>query len=166
MRRHFVAIALVVALTGCGTIIKGGRQDVVVTSATRDTEVIILSPKGEAYRGPPGKVTLARENAYTVKASAPGHKQRTVSISRSISGWMFGNVIWVLPIFWGVGIALDAASGGLWSLAPDDLDVTMVPDLSPPAVPVAAPVPLSTAAPPPTTPPASVPDAGSGDFGY
>src|SRR5262245_54619962 len=105
-------------LGGCATIVKGGRQDVTIQSPTPDAEVSIKSFKGrEIFSGPlPAKVRLHREDQYTLTVTAPGHKEQKTTITKSMSGWAFGNLIWVLPILWGVGIAVDAASGALWTL--------------------------------------------------
>lgn len=132
--------ALSFALAGCGTIVKGGKQDIDIRSPVPDAEVTVKSFKGrDVYQGPPGKVTLAREDQYTVTVRAPGYRERKVTISHSISGWMFANVVWVLPILWGVGIAVDAASGGLWTLGDSEVDVSLVREPTPPPAPAPAP---------------------------
>lgn len=131
MKRRFMNPAICLALlanSGCATIIKGGRQDVTVTSSTPGAEVSIKSFNGnEVYNGPPSTVRLQREYGYTVIVRAKGFKERKTTITKSLSGWAFGNLIWIIPILWGVGIAIDAASGALWSLDPDDLKINLLP---------------------------------------
>lgn len=50
--------------SGCATIVKGGRQDVTITSPTPDAEVSIKNFKGrEVFTGPlPATVRLQRED--------------------------------------------------------------------------------------------------------
>lgn len=135
-----LAVMLVVsclATTGCATIVKGGRQNVTITSPTPNAEMSIRSFKGrEVYSGPlPAKVRLQREDQYTVTITAPGHKEQKATITKSMSGWAFGNLIWIIPILWGVGIAVDAASGALWSLEPEDMAFRLVQIPPPPPPP-------------------------------
>lgn len=160
--RTTALIVAVLANTGCGTIIKGGKQDIEIRSPAPDAEVTVKSFKGrDVYQGPPGRVSLAREDSYTVTVTAPGYRDRKVTITKSMSGWMFGNVVWILPIFWGIGVAVDAASGGLWTLGDSEVDVPLVrapaapaPSPTPPAplleyrtVPPASPSPASSSSP-------------------
>jgi hypothetical protein len=126
-------VLLSVALMGCGTIIKGGTQEVVIRTPAPDAEIVVKSFKGrDVYQGPPGIVKLAREDSYVVTVAAPGYRERKITITKSISGWMFANLIWVIPILWGVGIAVDAASGGLWTLGDSEVDVPLVRAPAPP----------------------------------
>lgn len=149
MRSALVVVSLV-ALTGCGTIIKGGKQDIEIRSPAPDAEVLVKSFKGrDVYQGPPGKMSLAREDSYTVTVTAPGYRERKVTITKSMSGWAFGNLIWIIPILWGVGIAVDASSGALWTLGDSEIDVPLV---RAPAPPPAAPA-LQEPYPQPTTSP-------------
>lgn len=136
-------LSLALVSMGCATIIKGGRQDVTVSSSTPNAEVSIKSFNGnEVYNGPPSKVRLQREYGYTVVVTARGFKERKMTITKSLSGWAFGNLIWVIPILWGVGIAVDAASGALWSLDPDEIRVDLLPADPPPPPALAPPATL------------------------
>lgn len=112
---------------GCATIVKGGRTTVTVTSPTPDAEIVVKSFKGpEVFRGPsPAVVTVHKEDQYAVEVSAPGYRLQRQVISKSISGWAFGNLIFILPPLWAVGIAVDAASGALWSLDPEELTMSL-----------------------------------------
>ena len=149
------ALTLALAVSGCGTIIKGGKQDIEIRTPAPDAEVTVKSFKGrDVYQGPPGRVQLAREDSYTVTVTAPGYRERKVTITKSMSGWVFGNLIWVIPILWGVGVAVDAASGGLWTLGDDEVDVPLVRGPAPATAPAKAPEkPWVIPAPVPTSPP-------------
>jgi len=122
------ALLLAATNSGCATIVKGGRTDLVVESPTPGAEVSIKAFSGpEVYAGPsPARVKVNKSDQYTVTVTAPGHKPQKQVVSKSISGWMFGNVVWIIPILWGVGIAIDAASGALWSLDPEDITIRLV----------------------------------------
>ncbi len=153
MRNAILILAL--TSTGCGTIMNGGKQTVDIRSNAYDAEVTVKSDKGpDAYQGPAGKVQLARGEQYTVTVKAAGFRERKVRITHSTSGWMFGNVVWILPIFWGIGVAVDAMSGGLWTLGDDEVNIPLSRE-----APAPAPAPVSP--PTPATEPAPV-----GNMGY
>lgn len=147
MRMGILLLALALGTGGCATIVKGGRAELVVNSPTPDAEVSIKAFSGpEVYAGPaPAKVKVSKSDQYTVIVSAPGYKTQRQVVSKSVSGWMFGNLIWVIPILWGVGIAVDAMSGALWSLDPDEMTIRLVP--------------APAAAPPAPLPPTEAPSA-------
>lgn len=142
-----LVVGLVLGCVGCGTIVNGGHQDVSVHSPTPNAEMVVKSYKGrEVYSGPTGKVSLSRDDQYTITVTAPGFKERKLTVTKSMSGWTFGNLVWILPILWGVGIAVDAASGGLWKLSPEETTVSLKPEPTPPP-------PVTPPLEPPTHPP-------------
>lgn len=155
MHRALVVASLLI-LPGCGTMINGSKQDIAIRSPMPDAEVTVKSFKGrDVYQGPPGLVSLAREDSYTVTVTAPGYRERKVTITKSMSGWTFGNLVWILPILWGVGIAVDASSGGLWTLGDSELDIPLVvAPIAPAPAPPRRPLPPAT---PETAPPVGAP---------
>lgn len=141
------------ATTGCASIVNGGNQKIEVASPVPDAEIVVKSFKGrEVYAGPsPASLKVSRDDQYTIEVTAPGYKSQKQVISKSMSGWVFGNLIWILPPLWGVGLAVDAMSGGLWTLDPDRLTIGLVrapaqvtppPAIEPP-VPGPAPEPAA-----------------------
>ncbi len=127
---------LVTSSAGCATIVNGGRQPVAVQSSTPGAEMVVKSFKGpEVYSGPVGPLTLSRDDQYWVTVTAAGYKERKFTITKSMSGWAFGNLIMIIPILWGVGIAVDAFSGGLWTLAPDKHTIALTKSPEPPPKP-------------------------------
>ncbi len=143
-----MGVALILATTGCASIVNGGNQRVTIQSPVPDAEIHVKSFKGrEVYSGPsPARLKVARDDQYTVEVMAPGYKPQKQVISKSMSGWTFGNLIWILPPLWGVGLAVDAMSGGLWTLDPDDLVIGLVRAQQ--AAPTTA-APASSSEPPP-----------------
>lgn len=131
----------------------GGHQDIVIKSPTPNAEMVVKSYKGqEIYSGPVGSVSLQRDGQYTIVVTADGFKERKLTVSKSMTGWAFGNLIWILPIFWGVGIAVDAMSGGLWTLSPEEATIALREDAP---VQKASPAPAPEAGEPPIPPPAA-----------
>lgn len=149
------SMSLAVASSGCATIVKGGKTTLEVQSPTPNAEVSIKSFSGpEVYNGPaPAKVVVAKDQQYTVEVKADGYKPRKQVVTKSISGWMFGNVVWILPPLWAVGIAVDAMSGALWTLEPETQTLALVksPENPPPPPPPPSPYPEDPKDPQPTS---------------
>ncbi len=100
LRRSVAAIMLapfLAALTsGCGTIIHGHSQDVLVTSVPSGATAKV----GDVQVVTPGTVTLKRKETYTVVFTKEGFPERKTSLESTGSWWLLGNAI-----FGGVSIA-------------------------------------------------------------
>jgi hypothetical protein len=142
-------LALALLSSGCATIVKGGRTDLEIASPTPGAEAVVKSFKGrEVYAGPlPAKVRVQKSEQYVIIVTAKGFREQKLSVTQSLQGWTFGNLVLVIPVLWGVGVAVDAMSGALWTLDPETLSVRLVPEPAPaPAAPVPEPV---VSSPPP-----------------
>ena len=165
MRVHHLApaaalAAIVLLSSGCATVVNGtGTRWVSVRSAPIAASVRIV----EAHSGKlvkqaltPFDVSLAPSRGYYKGASyrmvfeAPGFKTVEVEIDSRLSGWYFGNI--ALSLFGVVGaFVVDPLTGAMWTLAIDELSVTLPPLLSePPPSPPPPEPPLSPPPPPPT----------------
>ena len=124
-----VALALAsVPLSGCATIFSGSKTTLSVSASPSDAEVTVRDTSGaELYKGPPTSVEVSKKRALTVHVEADGYESQTVGVGQGISGATFANILFVLPILIGVGVAVDALSGALNSLSPTDIHVTLRP---------------------------------------
>ena len=138
---------------GCATIIKGGgAQPVYLQSSPTDANVEILDARSGntvAKGRTPMRLPLAKSTGYFVGAryrvlfDKPGFDRREVSVDSSVSGWyIVGNFFFGGLIGW---FAVDPATGAMWNLDPDTLNVTLYParPAAPPPEPVAAALPQS-----------------------
>lgn len=121
------------ALTGCASIISGTTDQVSLNStpAGADFEIAdenrLLVHSGRT----PSTVTLPKSDGYfdaqeyTVKFTKPGYEDQTATIGAGLNGWYIGNLL-----FGGlIGmLAVDPATGAMWTLEPDRLDVTLPED--------------------------------------
>lgn len=99
------------AVSGCGTIIHGTRQGVGISSAPTGAEVWIDNIKmGET----PVIAKLRRKDTHTVKLILPGYQPYETTITRNVSGWVWGNIV----IGGLLGLGVDAISGGMYKLSP------------------------------------------------
>jgi hypothetical protein len=96
--------------SGCATIIHGTRQDVGISSSPTGAEVWVDNVKmGET----PVTAKLRRKDTHTVKLVLPGFQPYETTITRSVSGWVWGNI----AIGGLLGLGVDAISGGMYKLS-------------------------------------------------
>jgi hypothetical protein len=148
LRRSVAALMLapvLAALTwGCGTIINGRSQDVLVTSVPSGATAKV----GDVQVVTPGTVTLKRKETHTVVFTKEGFPDRQTSLESTGSWWLLGNAA-----FGGlVGLIIDLATGGGYKIVPANLEMDLAtglvkerPDASA-AVAAVPPAPSSTSA--------------------
>jgi hypothetical protein len=99
---------------GCGTIMHGGSQDIGISSSPTAAQV---SVDNLAKGNTPLIANLSRKNNHFVKIEMPGYAPTELTLTNSVSGWVWGNIV-----FGGlIGLAVDAISGGLYNLNPEQL---------------------------------------------
>ncbi len=103
-----------ILLSSCASIMHGTRQTVGISSNPSNAEVWV----DNQYIGcSPTIVELSRKDNHYVTIKLQGYQPYEVALTRGVSGWVFGNVV-----FGGlVGLAVDAISGGLYELTPDQI---------------------------------------------
>ncbi len=67
---------------------------------------------------------LKRGDDHIVKISLEGYQTAELTITKSVSGWVWGNIV-----FGGlIGLAVDAISGRLYNLSPEQLNAELKKD--------------------------------------
>jgi hypothetical protein len=115
-----MAVALLILLNGCATIINGTTQDVAITTDPSEAELLVDGR--ETYKSP-AKITLKRKEDHMVVVTKDGYQKETVNIKSVLSGAVAGNIIAGGLIGWGI----DAASGGQNRLVPENVDLRLRP---------------------------------------
>lgn len=114
----FALGALALGLTACATIMQSTYQGISVSSSPSGAEVTIDS---RSYGRTPTVAQLARKTNHLVKIELPGYLPFEMYLTRRVSGWAWGNIV-----FGGlIGLAIDAISGGLYKLTPDQVAATL-----------------------------------------
>lgn len=110
----FATFILAVLIYSCGTIMNGTSQDVGFSSNPSDAKVTIDGiPSGNT----PVTVSLSRKNNHAVMIELEGFYPYSNTLTGSVSGWVWGNIL-----FGGlIGLAIDAISGGLYVLTPEQI---------------------------------------------
>lgn len=111
-------IAGIALLTGCASIMHGTSQKIGISSSPTGANVIVDNmPRGTT----PVFVDLKRDSEHIVTIQMPGYEKAQLTITKSVSGWVWGNIV-----FGGlIGLAVDAISGGLYSLSPEQVNAEL-----------------------------------------
>lgn len=112
-----IAVALIVALAGCATIVHGGTQDIRVSSQPSGAVVRV---QGMATTTP-GVLKLERKGTHTLVFEKEGHKSVEVQLNKTVDGWLFGNIL----IGGIIGLVIDFVSGAAYKLTPADVNVVL-----------------------------------------
>jgi hypothetical protein len=126
MRRMMLAIALL--LPGCASIVNGANQKVSLDSIPPGAHVTISAIEKStgqpettgAPRSTPTTVELSRSKVYRLLFRGAGFPDREVTLGQSVSGWVWGNLI-----FGGLGFLIDMGTGGMNKLVPEPVVVDM-----------------------------------------
>ena len=112
------AIVVSSLLSSCATIMHGTHQSVGISSNPSNASIWV----DRQYAGTtPMIVEMSRKDNHVVRIELDGYQPYEAVFSRQVSGWVFGNVF-----FGGViGLAVDAISGGLYMLTPDQVQAEL-----------------------------------------
>ncbi|WP_155931131.1 hypothetical protein [Methylomonas sp. 11b] len=124
LRRFYISLRsafLLLALNGCGTLFGGLTQDIKLTSDPPNAQVIDTDT-GVKYNTPV-IVSLEKSISHSLEFSKEGYKTEVVPLRREVRF-----VWWFLDAFsLGVGNLIDAASGGLFDIKPEQVHVALDP---------------------------------------
>ena len=112
-----VAVAAL-GLSACATIIHSPRQQVGISSTPSGASVTI----DNVDSGKTPLVTkLSRRQEHVLRIEMAGYKPFEATLTRKLSGWVFGNLV-----FGGiVGLAVDAVSGSMYRLTPEQVSASL-----------------------------------------
>jgi uncharacterized protein YceK len=117
MKRITLLLAIA-TLSACASIMHGTSQDVGISSSPTTATVTVDSQvRGQT----PFIAHLSRKHNHIVKLALPGYAPAEMTLTRKTSGWVWGNIV-----FGGIiGLAVDAITGGLYNLTPEQLASTL-----------------------------------------
>jgi hypothetical protein len=123
---RFVLAAALMLVTSCASIVHQTTQQIPVRSDPPGAAVTVAC--GDVANDPklvtPTVVTVHRKPEHcAITLSKDGFDAKNVSLSRSMSGWYLGNIV-----FGGIiGLIVDAANGAMYNRSPAAIDVTLNP---------------------------------------
>lgn len=106
------------AMAGCATVIHGTRQDVGISSTPTGASITIDNLQSGTT---PIFAKLRRKENHVVRITLPGYQSMDLTLTSSVSGWVWGNV----AIGGLIGLAVDAISGGMYKLSPEQLSAAL-----------------------------------------
>lgn len=121
MNKYIYALAAmaVSSLTpSCCSIMRGSTQDVGIASNPAGATVTI---NGEQKGVTPTTVKLDRDKEYSVLLTKEGYEPYGATLTHSLSGWVWGNVF----IGGLVGLAIDAGTGSMYNISPENVQAEM-----------------------------------------
>jgi hypothetical protein len=122
MTSRFTTVLAVVAIAAsagaCASIMHGTTQDIGISSSPTAANITI---DNGVKANTPFVAKLSRKDSHIVHIAADGYAPADLTLTRGVSGWVWGNVV-----FGGlIGLAVDAVSGGLYNLTPTQLSATL-----------------------------------------
>lgn len=113
-RRTTLFLLTAFSLSACGSIMHGTSQSLGISSSPTDATVTI---DGGDRGKTPLIATLSRKDNHIIRIAMQGYAPFEATVTRKVSGWVWGNLV-----FGGiVGLAVDAMSGGLYALTPEQV---------------------------------------------
>jgi len=113
-------LCLSLALTGCCSIIHGSSQGIPVNSVPTGAKVF---HNGVPAGTTPAVLELKRNAHHTIRVEKEGFTPYEETLTRSTSGWVWGN------IFFGglIGLAVDAIDGSIYNIEPGRIQAMLIP---------------------------------------
>jgi hypothetical protein len=113
------ATLISLGLGACASIMHGTRQDVGISTMPTGASVTIDNLQSG---NTPVFAKLSRKENHVVHIDMQGYQPLDLTLTHSVSGWVWGNIA-----FGGlIGLAVDAISGGMYKLSPEQLSATLV----------------------------------------
>jgi hypothetical protein len=116
---YLVIASMLLALSGCGTMMNGLGQDVTITSSPGNGTAYV---DGVAVGMTPVSVHMSRKHAHVVRVEQPGYYPAEASITQSESEWILANMANLY-----IGHIVDSISGGMYDLHPTQVNTYFRP---------------------------------------
>jgi hypothetical protein len=117
MKKLF-AVTVAVLLAACATIMHGSSQDVGIASTPTGAKVTV---DNGSLGITPIVAHLRRKDNHVIKIEMDGYQPFEIATTRKVSGWVWGNIV-----FGGIiGLAVDAITGGLYKVNPEEVSGTL-----------------------------------------
>lgn len=109
-----LSLGLTLLLGACATIMQGSEQQVAFSSSPSGAFVTV---NGRSLGKTPLVTDLKRKDTHMIRIELDGYQPYETALTRSPSGWVFGNIV-----FGGIpGLIVDFATGALYKLSPDQV---------------------------------------------
>ena len=120
MRATLTGLGLLWLVSGCATVFHGSSQDIGITSVPTGAAVTV---DNMAQGHTPVIAPLSRRDNHIVKVEHPGYHPFEATLTRTLNGWVSGNIM----IGGLLGVGVDAISGAMYNLTPPQITANLVP---------------------------------------
>jgi hypothetical protein len=115
--RLLMILVSTIPFAGCATIIHGTHQSVGISSSPPGARISVDGIQGVT----PVVMDLTRKDNHIVTMQLEGYEPWSGTLTRSVSGWVWGNLA-----FGGlIGLGVDGLSGGIYKLEPEAINATL-----------------------------------------
>lgn len=116
--KYLTPITLLTLLSSCASIMNGTRQPIGICTNPSNAEVWL----DNTFVGKsPIILEMTRSHNHYLRIELEGYEPYAIAFTREISGWVVGNLA-----FGGfIGLAVDALTGGIYKLTPDQVQVEL-----------------------------------------
>lgn len=104
--------------TGCSLVVNGRRQAVNISSNPSGAEIII---DGIVHGKTPAIIDLRRDSHHSISINLEGYQTFSMNLERKVSGWVWGNIL----IGGLIGVVVDASTGAMYKLTPDQVNTVL-----------------------------------------
>ena len=81
----------------------------------------MVSINGQESGTTPLILDLERKNNHIISIELDGYEEYETTLTRKVSGWVWGNIV-----FGGlIGLVIDASTGGMYELTPEQLEADL-----------------------------------------
>lgn len=107
-----------ISVSGCATVMGGTTQKVGISSTPSGALVRV---NGVSQGKTPLIANLRRKDNHMVKIELEGYEPYETTLTRHVSGWIWGNII----VGGLIGLGIDALTGGLYKLTPTEINAEL-----------------------------------------
>lgn len=131
MKRYLLALFAATSFcSGCASIVSHSTWPVAIASVPIGANVVVMNRQGkEVYSGTtPAALNLKsgssffKRELYTLKFSREGYETKTTTLTSSVNGWYFGNILFGGAI--GM-LIVDPATGSMYRLDQKEVQVAL-----------------------------------------
>lgn len=117
-----LGVCIASSLTSCASIMHGSRQNIGISSNPTNAAIFV---DGMYMGATPLIVNLTRRENHIVRIELEGFQAYEATFTPHCSYWVFGNIVFGGPIGLLAGTAIDAITGGLYELTPDQVQAEL-----------------------------------------
>ena len=105
-------------VAACATIMQGSPQEVSIASTPTGARLFL---DGVESGKTPFVASLKRKDKHVIRIELEGYQPFEMALGGGTSGWVWGNIVFGgLP-----GLAVDAITGGMYKLKPEEVQATL-----------------------------------------